>query len=165
MTAPAEPGTRPEVCVGGVAILDRRLLLIRRGHGPGAGEWSVPGGRVEFGEDLREAVVREVAEETGLEVVAERFLGWAENIVAADGAEPGDGTPPHYHFVILDFLVDVLDPTAEPVAGDDAAEAAWVPLENLVEMNLVAGLLEFLVDVGLVDEARTFDMDVEIDIP
>ncbi len=61
---------RPEVAIGGVAI------DVRRGHGPGAGSWSVPGGRVEPGETLHEAVVREVMEETGLEVVVERFLGY-----------------------------------------------------------------------------------------
>ncbi|MDP1792965.1 MAG: NUDIX domain-containing protein, partial [Acidimicrobiales bacterium] len=59
----------PQVCVGAVVVDDDQLLLIRRGHGPAAGEWSVPGGRVEFGELMVEALVREVKEETGLDVV------------------------------------------------------------------------------------------------
>src|SRR5437764_5618481 len=101
---------RPEVCVGAVAVSGDRLLLIRRGHGPGAGEWSVPGGRVEMGETLAEAVVRELAEETGIEGVCDELIGWVERI--------GDD----YHYVILDFGVTVLDAT-DPVAGDDAAEA------------------------------------------
>ncbi len=70
----------PEVAVGAVCTHDDALLLVRRGRGPAAGEWSVPGGRVEWGETLREAVVRETAEETGLEVVVDRFLGWVERI-------------------------------------------------------------------------------------
>ena len=57
-----------------------RLLCIRRGHGPGAGLWSLPGGRVEAEESLYEAVVREVMEETGLEVVVDRFVGYVERI-------------------------------------------------------------------------------------
>jgi len=114
------------------------LLLVRRGRGPAAGEWSVPGGRVEPGETLHEAVVRETYEETALEVVVERFLGWAERIDDDD------------HFVILDFAVTLLDPDAVPVAGDDAAEAAWVPWSELSELRLVGGLHEFLVDHGVV---------------
>ena len=60
---------RPEVCVGAIAVRDGCVRLVRRGHGPAAGQWSVPGGRVEWGETLAGAVVREVAEETGLENV------------------------------------------------------------------------------------------------
>jgi 8-oxo-dGTP diphosphatase len=125
---------RPEVAVGAVAVLDDCLLVIRRGHGPGAGEWSVPGGRVEAGETLHEAIVREVWEETGIEVVVDRFLGWVERL--------GDD----HHFVILDFVVGLLDPYAVPVAGDDAAEAAWVPCHEVSELNLVGGLYDFLRD-------------------
>ena len=126
---------RPEVCVGAIAVDAERLLLVRRGHGPAAGEWSIPGGRVEQGETLAEAVVRELAEETGLEGVADRFVGWVERI-AAD-----------HHFVILDFAVTVLDPR-DPVAGEDAAEAAWVPLDEVGEWRLVEGLAEFLHEHG-----------------
>jgi mutator protein MutT len=136
----------PEVAVGAVALNADRILLVRRGRGPAAGEWSVPGGRVEAGETLHEAVVREVAEETGLEVVVERFLGWVERIGPDAGA-----AGPGYHFVILDFLVDVLDPELAPVAGDDAAEVAWVALDALSETRLVAGLLDFLDDSGVVE--------------
>jgi len=131
--------TAPEVAVGAVAVADGAILLVRRGRGPAAGEWSVPGGRVQLGETLHEAVVREVAEETGLEVVVARFLGWVERI--GDEPEP-------YHYVILDFAVDCLDPSAHPVAGDDAAEVEWVPIAELSERGLVAGLLDFLEQSG-----------------
>jgi 8-oxo-dGTP diphosphatase len=129
---------RPEVCVGVVAVDADRLLLIRRGHGPAAGEWSVPGGRVEAGETLAEAVVRELAEETGLEGVCEDLVGWVERI------------DDDHHFVILDFRVTVLD-ARSPVAGDDAAEAAWVPLSEVAELRLVEGLAEFLHENGILE--------------
>ncbi len=132
---------RPEVCVGAVAVADDRLLLIRRGHGPAAGEWSVPGGRVEGGETLAEAVVREVAEETGLEAVCDDLVGWVERI----GAD--------HHFVILDFTVTVLEPDTL-VAGDDAVEAAWVPLDQVASLRLVDGLAEFLQENGILPTVR-----------
>lgn len=131
---------RPEICVGAVVVDDERLLMVRRGHGPAAGEWSVPGGRVEPGETLAEAVVREVGEETGLEVVCEDLIGWVERI--------GSG----YHYVILDFRACPIggeDPLPRP--GDDAAEAAWVPLDRVVELNLVEGLAEFLGQHGILN--------------
>jgi 8-oxo-dGTP diphosphatase len=124
----------PEVAVGAVCVHDDALLLIRRGRGPAAGEWSVPGGRVQRGETLHEAVVRELAEETGLEVVVDRFLGWVERIDDA------------YHYVILDFAVTALDPARAPVAGDDASEAAWVPRPQVSDLRLVDGLYDALRD-------------------
>jgi 8-oxo-dGTP diphosphatase len=129
---------RPEVAVGGVAVHDGALLVVRRGRGPAAGEWSVPGGRVEPGETLRAAVGREVLEETGLEVVVDRFLGWVERI------------SDEFHFLILDFAVTVLDPQRDPVPADDAVDVAWVPLQELSEWRLVDGLYEFLHDVEIV---------------
>lgn len=138
--APAPP--TPEVCVGAVARRGDEVLLVRRGRPPGAGLWSLPGGRVRPGEDLHSAVVREIAEETGLEVVVDAFVGWVERI--------GPG-PPAHHFVILDFAVTVLDPDAELVPGDDAAEAAWAPAADLPGWPLVPGLLAFLDDHGVVD--------------
>ena len=124
--------------MGAVAVDDDHLLLVRRGHGPAAGEWSVPGGRVEAGETLAEAVVRELAEETGVEGVCGPLIGWVERM--------GDD----HHFVILDFAVTVLE-RSEPVAGDDAAEAAWVPLGQVAELRLVEGLAEFLHEHGILD--------------
>jgi len=130
---------RAQVCVGAVAVVDERLLLIRRGHGPAAGEWSLPGGRVEGGETLAEAVVRELAEETAMEGVCDDLLGWVERI--------GDD----HHFVIFDFLVTVLDgPGAEPIAGSDAAEASWVAVNEVAHLRLTDGLAEFLHEHGIV---------------
>ena len=129
--------TRPEIAVGAIACRDDELLLIRRGRGPAAGEWSIPGGHVEHGEPLAAAVLRELAEETGLEAICGPLVGWVERISA------------EYHYVILDFEVTIMD-RHEPIAGDDAAEARWVPVSDVAELNLVAGLAEFLHDHGII---------------
>ena len=131
---------RPEVCVGAVAVDADQILMIRRGQQPSRGYWSVPGGRVEAGETLAEAVVRELLEETGLEGVCGSLLGWTERI------------SPEYHFVILDFWVTIMT-GSEPTAGSDALEAAWVPLEEVSDLALAEGLAEFLHDHGVL---RTF---------
>jgi 8-oxo-dGTP diphosphatase len=122
---------RPQLCVGAIALDDDLILLIRRGRGPAQGVWSVPGGRVEAGETLAEAVVRELYEETGLLGVCEGLVGWVERFVE------------DYHYVILDFSVTILS-NVDPVAGDDAAEAAWVRLSDVAELTLAEGLAEFL---------------------
>ena len=126
--------SNPQVCVGAVVVDADRLLMIRRGHGPAAGRWSIPGGRVQAGELLAEAVVRELWEETAVEGVCGELVGWVERF--------------DEHFVILDFRVAVLEATA-PVAGDDAAEARWVPLVHVADLNLVDGLAEFLHEHGI----------------
>lgn len=130
-----------EVAVGGIARRAAELLLVRRARGPGRERWSIPGGRVRFGEDLRSAVVREVAEETGLAVAVGAFLGWVERI------DP-EADPP-YHFVILDFLVTPRHPASAPRPGNDASAAAWVPVAELGALPLVDGLLEFLAGTGV----------------
>lgn len=130
--------TRPELCVGAIAVRDDELLMIKRGTEPGLGMWSLPGGRVESGESMAEAVVREVAEETGLSVICDGLLGWVERVSDA------------HHFVIMDFEVTVMG--AEPLSpGSDAADARWVPLWQVSELALVDGLLDFLADHKLIE--------------
>ena len=126
----------PELCVGAVAVRDESLLLIRRGQGPAQGKWALPGGRVEGGELLAQAVVREVAEETALEVVCGDLIGWVERFVE------------DRHLVIFDFRVNLLD-ASQPRAGSDAADALWVPLHEVAELDLAEGLAEFLHDHGI----------------
>jgi 8-oxo-dGTP diphosphatase len=127
----------PELCVGAIAIHDGRLLLVCRGRAPSAGRWSLPGGRVAKGELLAEAVVRELREETALTGLCGPLVGWVERFID------------DHHFVILDFEVTVLDP--EPlVAGDDAAGAAWVTLDDVASWDLVDGLAAFLHEHGII---------------
>jgi 8-oxo-dGTP diphosphatase len=127
---------RPEVCVGAVAVAGDRLLLVRRGRDPGRGRWSVPGGRVEAGEALAAAVVRELVEETGVAGTCGELLGVAERVDA------------DHHFVILDYRVEVSEVTP-PVPGTDADGAEWVALPAVRGLPLVPGLAEFLAAHGV----------------
>jgi 8-oxo-dGTP diphosphatase len=122
---------RPVVGAGAVVQdADARLLVVRRGRAPAAGRWSLPGGRVERGERAADTVVREVAEETGLEVEVTSFVGFSEAIHH------------DHHVVILDFLAVVVGGQLRP--GDDAAEVAWVTRAELAARPTTDGLLDFL---------------------
>jgi 8-oxo-dGTP diphosphatase len=129
---------RPRVCVGAIAVRDHALLMIERASGSSAGRWSLPGGHIERGETVAEALVREVEEETGLAALVGPLVGWAEHI------------RDHAHYVILNFEVTVLD-QSEPRPGDDERDARWVPLWEVTELKLTEGLAEFLADHGVIE--------------
>ncbi|XVQ12779.1 NUDIX hydrolase [Spirillospora sp. CA-255316] len=124
-------------CVGGIARDGSgRLLLIRRGRAPAAGTWSVPGGRVEPGESDEAAVIREMREETGLEVAVGRLVGTVER--------PGPGG---VTYEIHDYEVTARGGALR--AGDDAAEARWLTPAELRALPTAPGLLDALGGWGL----------------
>jgi 8-oxo-dGTP diphosphatase len=127
--------TTPTLAVGAIVIHDDSLLMVRRGREPNKGLWSVPGGRVESGEYLSDALIREVREETGIDIEVGDLLGileWA-----------GDE-----HFVILDFLAQPFD-DATPNASDDAVEARWVPLRDVAKLDCTPRFVDTLRGWGI----------------
>jgi ADP-ribose pyrophosphatase YjhB (NUDIX family) len=126
-----EPGVLVAAVSAIVTDVAGRYLLVRRSRPPEAGRWALPGGRVEPGETLAEAVIREVVEETGLAVRPSREVG----VVRRPG--PGGVT-----YEIHCFIVDLLG--GEAVAGSDAADVRWVAPHDLSAMETTRGLLEAL---------------------
>jgi 8-oxo-dGTP diphosphatase len=126
-------------CVGAV-IKDSggRLLLIKRGHEPGLGLWSVPGGRIEPGETDQEAVVRETREETGLIVTPGPLIGSVRRPAGQPGAE----------LDIRDYAAAIVG--GQLVAGDDADDVMWAGPGELGTLPLTDGLLEALRDWGAI---------------
>jgi 8-oxo-dGTP diphosphatase len=124
-------------CVGAIIVDELgRLLLIKRGHDPGAGLWSIPGGRVEPGETDAEALVRELREETGLTVKPGELAGAVRR--------PGGSG---HVLDIRDYLATVAGGSL--AAGDDAAEARWVDVGELDRLPLTDGLLGALRSWGV----------------
>ena len=121
---------RPVVGVGGVVLRDGAVLLVKRAREPLAGQWSLPGGAVELGETLEQAVVRELQEETGLSV---RVLGFVEAFerITRDEAERL-----RYHYVLLDYLCEPVSGSLQ--AGSDVTAAAWVRPEEFADYQLSA---------------------------
>lgn len=133
-------GSRHVPCVGGILFDGRgRLLLVRRANEPGRGLWSVPGGRVEPGEDDHTAVVREMREETGLAVRPGRLVGTLER----------------GRYRIADYLCSLERPDGATAlrAGDDAADARFVDAAAFRAMPLVEGLAETLDGWGVLPRA------------
>jgi len=113
MTAASD--RRPLACTGAIVWRGDEVLLVRRGKPPGMGSWSIPGGRIEYGEMMRYAAAREVREETGCEIEIGTLCDVVDSVVEG------------LHAVLIDFNARWV--SGEPVAGDDAAEARFVKLD------------------------------------
>ena len=119
----SEDSRRPQAAVGVVCLRGDEVLLIRRGQPPLQGDWSLPGGRIEWGERAEDAALRELGEETG---VRAELLGLAAVVDGLFG--------PDRHYVLIDYAARWLE--GEPAAGDDAAEAAFHPLADLEGLGM-----------------------------
>lgn len=119
---------RPLVGVGVVVCKGDQVLLVRRAKAPRRGQWSLPGGAQKLGETVRQAAIREVREETGLEVALTTLLD------AVDSISRDAAGRVHYHYTLVDFAAEWR--AGEPTAGGDAAEARWVARGDLDRYEL-----------------------------
>ena len=127
------PPPRPQLAVSASIFRDGKILLVRRAHPPGQGLYSLPGGRVEFGESLYTALVREVDEETGLRIEIVGLARWREVLPAA-----GNGG----HYVILSFAARWID--REPVLNDEHDDFQWLVPDALGDLKVTDGLPEVI---------------------
>jgi len=118
----------PLVGVGVVVTRGRQILLVKRGHEPGEGRWTIPGGLVELGETVREAAKREVAEECGIEIEVGDVVSVVDSIVKDNQGDT------RFHFVLIDFQATHL--RGELTPGSDALDARWVSPEELSGFDL-----------------------------
>ncbi len=126
---------RPVVAVGVLVVRDGKALLIRRAKPPAQGRWSIPGGRLKYGETIIEAAKREVGEECGIEI--------EPSVVALVLNRIGrSGDKIEYHYVIIDLLARWV--SGEAVAGDDAAEVEWIRLDEIEDRPTSPGLAGYL---------------------
>ena len=125
----------PAVGVGAVIVHEGRVALVKRGKEPLRGRWLIPGGTVELGETLQDALVREVSEETGLRVRPLEVVLVFDRILRDDRGI-------RYHYVIIDFRCLYIG--GEMTAGSDAAEAAWVCAEDLPAYDVPEQALELI---------------------
>jgi ADP-ribose pyrophosphatase YjhB (NUDIX family) len=126
---PPAPPQRPQLAVSAAIFRDGKVLLVRRARPPGKGLHSLPGGRVEFGETMAEALHREVTEETGLTVEIVGLAGWREVIPA----QPGHG-----HYLVMSFAARWI--AGEPVLNNELDAFRWVAPELPGDLQLTEGL-------------------------
>jgi 8-oxo-dGTP diphosphatase len=120
--------TQPIVGVGAVIIRDGKILLVKRGSELGRNKWSIPGGIVELGEKVHETTVREVKEESNLEVEVHGLIDVVDNL------ESDEEGKLRYHFVILDFFVHLIGGSLK--AGSDVLDVRWVSLTEVEKYDL-----------------------------
>lgn len=126
---------QPIVGVGAVIIRDGQLLLVKRGSEPGKNKWSIPGGIVELGETVRSTIVREVQEESSLDVEVHSLIDVIDNLV------PDEKGRLLYHFIILDFFATLKG--GIPRAGSDVLDVKWVPFDYVEGYDLTRTFREF----------------------
>lgn len=136
MASPVQP-THPQLAVSAAIFRDGKVLLVRRARSPARGFYSLPGGRVEFGESLHAALMREVAEETGLKIEIVGLAGWREVLPSAGGSG---------HYLIMSFAARWV--AREPVLNDELDDFRWLLPEAIGEFKLTGGLQE------VIEEAR-----------
>jgi len=127
--------SRPLVGTGALILRDGKLLLVKRGAQPGFGKWSVPGGLVELGESVRDAMVREVKEEVGFDVEVVKLTDVVDTITL-----DGNGRV-QYHFVVVNFLAHIV--SGELKTATDILEARWVPVGEVDRVNLTGSFRAF----------------------
>jgi len=130
--------SHPILGVGAVVLRQGRILLVRRGVEPSRGKFSIPGGVVEVGEDPEEAVIRELAEETGLVGKVMGLYGIYKYI------EVDEEGRFRYHFILLDYLIDAV---GEPRASSDALEAGFYEIDDALRMDLTETTRQLLMDI------------------
>ncbi len=119
---------KPAVGVGAVIVKDGKILLVKRANEPKRLKWSIPGGLVNEGETLAEALKREIMEECGLEISVGDVACVSEEIVTEDGEIK-------FHYVIIDFYAEITGGNLE--VGSDALEARWVDINELNELDIL----------------------------
>jgi len=132
MAAPAHP-QHPQLAVSAAIFRDDKILLVRRARSPAKGFYSLPGGRVEFGETLHEALHREVDEETALKIEIVGLAGWREVV-------PGTGGGGHY--LIMSFAARWN--AGEPVLNDELDDFRWLEPDGLGDLRVTGGLQEVI---------------------
>lgn len=121
--------SNPIPAVGCICFRDDEVLLVRRGKAPRAGEWSIPGGRVEPGESVRDAVLRELQEETGVRAELVALVDVIDAVF--DGKDKEEVA---FHYVLIDYVARWI--SGEPIAGDDAIDTRFVKLSELEGIEL-----------------------------
>jgi len=132
LTSP-DPAIRPQLAVSGVIFRDGKVLLVRRARSPGKGLYSLPGGRVEFGESLHTALHREVDEETALRIEIVGLAGWREVLPSGPGAG---------HYLIMTFAARWM--SREPDLNDEHDDFKWLAPEEIGELKVTGGLHEVI---------------------